>query len=87
MSRMADSESETKSAIPPVGWVGFAVVVGILPFLFPVNSRPGQFVHWSLWLLAGLGILYLAVTFRRVYREHGLAAAVKWVLRGTPPRK
>jgi hypothetical protein len=84
---MADTELETKLAIPPVGWVGFAVVVGSLPFLLPFNSRLDQFVHWGLWLLAGLGILYLVVTFRRVYKEYGLAAAMKWVLRGTPPRK
>ncbi len=83
---MVDTEFETELVIPPVGWIGFAVVVGILPFLLPANSRLDQFVHWSLWLLAGLGILYLAVTFRLVYKEHGLAAAVKWVLRGTPPR-
>lgn len=84
---MADTESETKVTIQPFGWIGFVVVVGGLPFFLPINSRLDRFVHWSLWLLAGLGILYIAITFRRVYKEYGLAAAMKWVLRGTPPRE
>ena len=84
---MADTELGRELFIPPLGMVGLVVIVASLPFFFPANSDLDQCIHWGLWLLAGLGILYIAVTFRRVYEEYGLAAALKWVLRGTPPRE
>lgn len=84
---MADAELGGELFIPPLGMVGLVLIVASLPFFFPANSNLDQFVHWGLWLFAGLSILYLVVTFRRVYKEHGLAAAVKWVLRGTSPRE
>ena len=84
---MADTELGRELFIPPLGMVGLVVIVASLPLFFPANSNLDQFVHWGLWLLAGLGILYIVVTFRRVYNEYGLAAAMKWVLRGTPPRE
>ena len=74
-------------AVPTLGALLALVVVGLVPFL-PQTPPPTETLPNRLLLAVALvGLAYLIVSAWRVYTEHGLRSALRWLLTGSVPRR
>ena len=79
--------SASGTTVPTVVVLLFVVAAGSVPVVYPAGPLVETPRYVLLWILVALTLVYLLLAARRVYREHGARATLKWLATGSLPRK
>lgn len=79
--------SGSQRTVPTVGVIAGIVGLLLLPFAWAAIPADTGLLRWVVWVTAGLILIYVVAMLRKITREQGIRAALKWLFTGKlPPR-